>query len=136
MSHSQLQVLFSWILQNFIMYSCKECNQPDFGIDHLVMSLCTIVSWVVRKGCFLSPVCSLDRTLLEPAAIIQTSLSQACLPTFTSSFLWNHNKGPGDISPLLPLPLTHLVLPQVAPLCGLSHFMFLGICVYNKLLSS
>ena len=38
--------------------------QADFGIDHLVMSTCRVVSCVAAKRCLLWPVCSLDKTLL------------------------------------------------------------------------
>ena len=38
-------------------------NQYDFGIDHLVMSMCRVVSCGVRRWCLLWPVCSLGRTL-------------------------------------------------------------------------
>ena len=31
----------------------KECYQPDFYIDHLVMSMCKAVSCVVEKECLL-----------------------------------------------------------------------------------
>ena len=32
---------------------CKEYNQSDFGIDHLVMSMCRVFSCVVGRGCLL-----------------------------------------------------------------------------------
>ena len=32
---------------------CKEYNQSDFGVDHLVMSMYRVISCVVGRGCFL-----------------------------------------------------------------------------------
>ena len=32
---------------------CKEHNQSDFGIDHLVMSMYRVFSFVVGRGCLL-----------------------------------------------------------------------------------
>ena len=34
-------------------FGCKEYNQSDFGIDHLVMSMYKIFSCVVGRGCLL-----------------------------------------------------------------------------------
>jgi len=31
----------------------KEYNQSDFGIYHLVMSMCRVISCVVGRGCLL-----------------------------------------------------------------------------------
>ena len=68
-SHSQLQVLFWLTVKSFSIFGCKEYNQSDFGIDHLVMSTCRVVSCVVGKGCLLWPICSLDKTVrLGPAS--------------------------------------------------------------------
>ena len=60
MSHSQLPVLFLLTLQSFSIFDCKEHNQSDFDIDHLVMSTCRVISYVVGRGCLLLPVCSLE----------------------------------------------------------------------------
>ena len=38
LSHSQLLVLFLLTVQSFSLFGCKEYNQSDFGIGHLVMS--------------------------------------------------------------------------------------------------
>ena len=64
LSHSQLQVLFLLTVYRFSIFDYKECNQSDFGIDHLVMSMYKVVSFVVEKGCLLWPVCSLGIILL------------------------------------------------------------------------
>ena len=43
MSHSQLPVLFLLTVQSFSIFGCKEYNQSDFGVDHLVMSICGVL---------------------------------------------------------------------------------------------
>ena len=55
-------VLF--LLTVFSIFGCKEYNKSDISIDHLVMSMCRVVSCIVERGCLLWPVCSLGRTLL------------------------------------------------------------------------
>ena len=47
---SQLPVLFSLIVYSFSFFNCKEQNQSDFSIDHLVMSIYRVVSCVVGEG--------------------------------------------------------------------------------------
>ena len=42
------------------IFSCKEYNQSDFGTDHLVMSMCRVISWVVGKECLLWQMCSFN----------------------------------------------------------------------------
>ena len=53
---------------NFI-FSFKECNQYDFSIDHLVTSLCWVVSCVVGRACLLWLVHSLSKGLLDFALL-------------------------------------------------------------------
>ena len=53
LSHSQLLVLFLLTVYSFSIFSCKKYNQLDFGIDHLVMSMCRVFSCVVGRGCLL-----------------------------------------------------------------------------------
>ena len=53
MSHSQLLVLFLLTVQNFSIFDCKEYHQSDFGVDHLVMSMCSIFTCVVERGCLV-----------------------------------------------------------------------------------
>ena len=53
MSHSQLQFLFLLTVYNLSIFGYKECNQSDFGIDHLVKSMCKVISCFVEKGCLL-----------------------------------------------------------------------------------
>ena len=51
LSHSQLQVLFLLTVYSFYIFNDKEYNQFDVTIDHLVMSMCKVISCVVeRKG--------------------------------------------------------------------------------------
>ena len=61
---SQLPVLFLQTLWSFSNFGCKECNQSDFSVDHLMMSTCRVFSCVVRRGCLLWPVRSLGKILL------------------------------------------------------------------------
>ena len=51
---------FCWLLH----FGCKKYNQSGLSIDYLVMLMCWIFFWVVEKGCLLSPMRSLDKTLL------------------------------------------------------------------------
>ena len=50
MSHSQLLVLFLLTVYSFSIFGFKEYNQPDFGIDHLVMSMCRVFSVLLEEG--------------------------------------------------------------------------------------
>ena len=69
LSHSQLQVLFLRTVWSFSIFSCKEYNQSDYSIDHLVMFMCGFVPCVCGRGCLLWPVCSLGKTLLAFALL-------------------------------------------------------------------
>ena len=57
----------------------KEYNQSDLDIDHLVMSMCRVISCIVGRGCLLWPVCSLGKTLLAFALLHFVLQSQTCL---------------------------------------------------------
>ena len=46
-------------------FGCKEYNQSDIGVDHLVMSMCRVFSCVIARGCLLWPVLSLDKTFIS-----------------------------------------------------------------------
>ena len=51
------------------MFSCTKFNQSDFDIDHLVTSMCRVISCVVGKGYLPWPVCSHEKTVgLCPAS--------------------------------------------------------------------
>ena len=60
MSHSQLPVLFLLMVYSFSIFGYKEYNQSDFGIYHLVMSMCRVFFCVVGrrdKKAFFSDRC-------------------------------------------------------------------------------
>ena len=40
-------------VESFSIFGYKEYNQSDFGIDHLGMSICRVVSCIVGRGCLL-----------------------------------------------------------------------------------
>ena len=65
-------------VQSFLL-QLKEYNQSDFGIDHVVMSMCRIVSCVVGRGCVLWPVHSLRKMLLAFALLHFVLQGQVCL---------------------------------------------------------
>ena len=51
------------------MFRCKEYNQYDFGVDHLVMSMCRVFSCIVGRGSLPWPVHSLIKTILAFALL-------------------------------------------------------------------
>ena len=61
------------------MLSYKECNQSDFGIDYLVMSMCRVISCVVGRGWFQWPLCSLGKALLAFSLLHLILQDQICL---------------------------------------------------------
>ena len=70
---SQLQVLFLLIIE------LLHHNPSDFGIDHLVMFTWRVISCVVGKECWLSPVHSLGKTVLVSSLGHLALHSQTCL---------------------------------------------------------
>jgi len=46
---SLLPVLFLLTVESFSIFGCKECNQSDICIEHLVMSMCRVLSCVVGR---------------------------------------------------------------------------------------
>ena len=52
MSHSQLLVLFFLTVQSFSIFGCKEYNQSDFSVDHLVMSMCKVLVLLEEGVCY------------------------------------------------------------------------------------
>ena len=71
------------------MFGCKEYNQFDFGIDHLVTSMCRVISSVVGRGCLLWPVfswqnsaCFCPDSLCTPRLNLPVILGISWLPTF------------------------------------------------------
>ena len=61
------------------IFGCKEYNQYDFGVGHLVMSICRVFSCVVGTGFLLWSVCSLGKTLLAFAMLHSVLQDQVCL---------------------------------------------------------
>ena len=79
LSHSQLPVLFLLTVSSFSIFGYKEYNQSDFGVDHLVTSMCRVFSCVVGRGCLLWPVLSLGKTLLAFVLLRSLLQGQICL---------------------------------------------------------
>ena len=79
MSHIQLLVLFLLTVWSFSIFTCKEYNQSYFSIDHLVMSMYRVISYVIARGCLLWPVHSLYKSLLAFALLQFVLLGQTCL---------------------------------------------------------
>ena len=79
LTSSQFQVLFLLTVNSISIFVCKEYNQSDFSNDHLVMSLCRVVSCVVGRGYLLWPVHSLGKTLLAFSLLHFTLQGQTCL---------------------------------------------------------
>ena len=70
---------FCWLVYSFSIFGCKEYNQFDFSIDHLVMSIYRLMSCFVGRGCFLWSVHSLCKTLLAFALLHFVLQGQTCL---------------------------------------------------------
>ena len=51
-----IELLYLWL---------PKYTQSDFGVDHLVMSMCRVVSSVLGGGCLLWPLRSLGKTLVS-----------------------------------------------------------------------
>ena len=74
----------------FSTFGCKDYNLSDFGIDYLMMSMYRVFSCVFGRRCFLCPVCSLDKTLLNlcpasfctPRPNLPITPGTSWLPTF------------------------------------------------------
>ena len=63
----------------YFSYLSSHITRSDFGVDHLVMSICRVFSCVVGRGCLLWPVCSLDKTPLAFALLHFVLQGQTCL---------------------------------------------------------
>ena len=67
-----------------IKVSSDHQRYAYFRIDHLVMSMCRVVSCVVGRGCLLWPVHSLGKTLLAFALLHFVLQGQTCLLLWVS----------------------------------------------------
>ena len=74
------QSYFYWLYRASPSLATKNIvyNQSDFGIDHLVMSMCRVISCVVGRGCFLWQVHSLGKTFLAFALLHFVLQCQTC----------------------------------------------------------
>ena len=70
---------FLLTVESFFIFGCKEYNQSDFGINHVVMSMCRVFSCVVGRGHLLWPVRSLGKTLLVFALLCFVLQNQICM---------------------------------------------------------
>ena len=66
MSNSHLQVLFLQTTQSFSIFSCKEYNQSDFGIDNLVMNWHVMWTLVLLEEGIFYDECVLLTNILQP----------------------------------------------------------------------
>ena len=72
-------LVFANCLKLLHIFGCKEYNQSNFDIDHLVMSMSRVFSCVVGRGVLLWLVCSLGQTLLAFALLHFLLQGQICL---------------------------------------------------------
>ena len=77
-----------------LCFGCKEYNESDFSIDHLVMSMCRVFSCVVGKGCSLWQVRSLGKTLLAFDLLHFVLQGQMCLLLQVSLDFLHLHSGP------------------------------------------
>ena len=83
---------FCWLYGASPFLAVKNIINLIFSINHLVMSICRVISWVVGKGCLLWPACSLDKTLLVFALFHFVFQGQVCLLFWGSlDFLFLHS---------------------------------------------
>ena len=112
-SHSVVSDLCDPMDWGVSIFSCKEYNQTDYGIDYVVMSMSRVVSCVVGKACLLWPVHSLGKALLVFALLHFVLQSQTCLLLQLSlDFLLFHS------SLFLGNGLDHCLLYNVMNLCS------------------
>ena len=83
---------FWWLYRASLSSAAKNIINPIFTIDHLVMSMCRVVSFVVVRGLLLWPAHSLCRTLLSLALLHFVLQGQTCLSHQVSlNFLLLHS---------------------------------------------
>ena len=69
-----------------LIFGCREYNQSDFGVDHLVMSMCRVFPCVFGRGCLLWPVHSFGKFRLKLKKVGKT----------TNPFRYDLNQVPYD----------------------------------------
>jgi len=52
-TEAEAPILWSPDAKSFSIFGYKEYNQSDFGVGHLVMSMCRVFSCVLGRGCLL-----------------------------------------------------------------------------------
>ena len=62
-------LVFADFIELFHLWLQRIYNQSDFVVDHLVMSMCRVISCVVGRGRLLWPLYSLGKTLLDFARL-------------------------------------------------------------------
>ena len=87
------QSCFWWLYRASPSF-CKEYNQSDFGIDHLVMPICRVFSCVVGRRCLLRPVRFLGKILLAFALLYFVLKGQICLILQGIAWLPNYLEWP------------------------------------------
>ena len=70
---------------DFLHLWLQRIYQSDFGIEHLVMSMCKVLSCVAGRGCLLWPVRSLGKTLL----LLNNNLWQSLMLCIKKEPLWS-----------------------------------------------
>ena len=86
---------FCWLYGASPSLAAKN-NQSDFGIDHLVMSMCRVVSYVVGRGyllCMTSAFSWQNSVSLCPASFCTTRPGMIKCST-VSSFIMSHYYSP------------------------------------------
>ena len=73
------QSCFCWLYRASPSSAAKNIINLTSVIDHLVMSMCRVISCVVGRECLLWPVCSLGKALLPFALLHFVLQDQTCL---------------------------------------------------------
>ena len=83
---------FCWLYRASSSLATKNIINLILGIDHLVMSICRVISCVVGRGCLVWPVHSLDKSLLAFFLLHFVLQGQTCLLLHVSlNFLLLHS---------------------------------------------
>ena len=70
---------FCWLYGAYPSSAANNIIYLIFSIDHLLISMCRVISCVVGRGRFLWPVCSLGKTLLAFTLLHFVLQGQICL---------------------------------------------------------